>query len=95
MWRRPRRRWGRPDGDTDGARVTVLSRRGCHLCDDAIAVVADVTRSADERYQVVDVDRTPGFAERYADKVPVVLVDGRLVGYWRVDAAALARELAR
>jgi hypothetical protein len=44
---------------------------------------------------VVDVDRTPGFAERYADKVPVVLVDGRLVGYWRVDAAALARELAR
>ena len=58
-------------------------------------MVEEVTRSADEHYQVIDVDRTPGFAQRYGEKVPVVLVDGRLVGYWRVDAAVLTRELAR
>jgi hypothetical protein len=41
--------------------------------------------------QNVDVD--PRLASEYGDRVPVVLVDGKEHGYWRVEEARLRRAL--
>jgi Glutaredoxin-like domain (DUF836) len=69
----------------DAPRVRVLTRVGCHLCDDALAIVRDVTRELGEGFDVVDVDGDPDLVERYGDRVPVVLVDGSEHGFWRVE----------
>ncbi|WP_265520504.1 glutaredoxin family protein [Oerskovia flava] len=82
------------------ARVVLFSRDGCHLCDDARRVVAQVCAEAGAAWVERDVDDleadpTGTLREQYGDYVPVVTVDGVQQGFWRVDAARLARALAR
>jgi hypothetical protein len=78
-------------------RVVLFTRPGCHLCDDARAVVARVCEAAGESWREVDVDSGPDSAslrDRYGDYVPVVEVDGVQQGFWQVDGDRLARTLA-
>ena len=79
------------------ARIRVLTREGCHLCDEARRVLDGVRAATGEEVQTVDVDRDLGQAERAAvtDLVPVVEVDGAEVARWRVDARAVLAALDR
>jgi len=79
---------------SDEARVVVLTRSGCHLCADAVAVIAEVCQSAGAHYREVDVDSDPELTRRYNDQVPVTFVDGRQHDFWRVDRTRLAAALA-
>jgi hypothetical protein len=79
----------------DASRVVVYSRADCHLCDEARAVVAAVCAEMGETWQEIDIDAETALVERYGDYVPVVEVDGVQQGFWRIDAARLARRLAR
>jgi glutaredoxin len=76
-------------------RVVVLTRQGCHLCDQALAQVAVVCAEAGERYAVVDVDGDPELRRRYTDQVPVTYVDGAQHDFWRVDPVRLKAALLR
>ena len=78
---------------TSGERVVVLTREGCHLCDEAIARVAAVCAETGERDAVVDVDRDPELRRRYTDQVPVTFVDGAQHDFWRVDPVRLRAAL--
>lgn len=74
--------------------VTLLSRPGCHLCDDARAivtrVVGEVGGVAFEERSILD-DET--LLERYRDEIPVVLIDGAVHTIWRVDETRLRSAL--
>ena len=76
-------------------RVTLLSRVGCHLCDDARAEVSRILGELGTPWDELDVDRDPHLRAEYGDRVPVVLLDGREHGYWRVEEDRLRRALAR
>lgn len=80
-----------PTPSTD--RVTLISRPGCHLCDDARAVIAEVTAELGESFAEVDVRSDPALLERYAEMIPVTLVDGRQHDYWRVSPDRLRNAL--
>lgn len=74
----------------------LFGRAGCHLCEDARAVVERVCAESGATWVEVDVDALDD-VERRADLtelVPVVEVDGVRQGYWRIDAARLRRCLA-
>lgn len=73
--------------------VTVYTRTGCHLCADAEQTVARVCAELGHHWQAVDVDADPGLRAEYGDQVPVILVDGREHGFWRVDEAHLRAAL--
>ena len=75
------------------ARVTLYSRQGCHLCEDARQVVARVCGDLGESFDEVDVDADPDLADRFGDEVPVTFVDGRQHDFWRVDEARLRAAL--
>jgi glutaredoxin len=81
------------------ARVRLLSRPGCHLCDEARTVVAQVCAELGEAYDEVDIDAAAGddpeLRRRYTDEVPVTFVDGAQHDFWRVDPARLRTALAR
>jgi glutaredoxin len=74
-------------------RVTLYSRPGCHLCDDARAVIAAVCADLGEAYEEVDITTDDDLEDRYRDEIPVTLVDGRQHDFWRVDAARLRTAL--
>lgn len=76
-------------------RVLVLTRAGCHLCDEAVAVVDAVCAETGDRWATRDVDADPELLRRYSDEVPVTFVDGAQHDYWRVDPARLRAALSR
>ena len=73
-------------------RVTLISRDGCHLCEQAEAVL---DRILPGQWARIDVESDVGLERDYGDRVPVVLLDGAEHGYWRVEEARLLRDLAR
>jgi len=78
---------------TPDARVVVLVRQGCHLCDDALQVVEAVCRERTVSWRAVDVDLDPELRARYTDHVPVTFVDGVQHALWFVAAGLLSAAL--
>ncbi len=76
-------------------RVRLLSKPGCHLCDDARGIVASVCTELGETYDEVDITEDTELMTRYAEQIPVTLVDGVQHDYWRVDASRLRAALTR
>ena len=79
----------------NGARVLVLVRDGCHLCEEAVAIVDAICAETGTEYALRDVDADPELQQRYTDQVPVTFVDGREHDVWRVDPARLRAALTR
>ncbi len=77
------------------ARVTLYTRPGCHLCDDARAVVARVCEELGEGFEEVDIESDDGLEDRFGEEVPVTFVDGRQHDFWRVDEDRLRAALSR
>lgn len=75
-------------------RVTLYSRPGCHLCDDARAVIVAVCAELGEAYVEVSIDDDPELRRRFGEEIPVTFVDGRQHDFWRVDPTRLRRALA-
>lgn len=74
-------------------RVLLYGRPGCHLCDAARDVVAVVCAEVGVAFEERSIDGDAELTRAYGELVPVVLVDGRQHGYWRVDAARLRAAL--
>ncbi len=75
-------------------RVTIYSRPGCHLCDDAKAVIERVQRDVPFALEQVDIDGDAALTEKYGLEIPVILVDGRKHAKYRVDEGAFRKALA-
>ncbi len=75
------------------ARVVLIGRPGCHLCDVARDVVARVTAELGEEYEERSLLDDPDLLARYAEQVPVTLVVGRQHDSWRVDPDRLRAAL--
>jgi predicted thioredoxin/glutaredoxin len=71
--------------------VELVTRLGCHLCEDALGLLRDMGLEPRQR----DVDADAELFRLYDFRVPVVLVDGRVVGEGRLDREALSRALGR
>ncbi|WP_337060423.1 glutaredoxin family protein [Kineococcus sp. G2] len=78
----------------EGVRVVLVSRTGCHLCDEGREVVRAVAGRTGTAWAEVDVDGDPELLRRFSDRVPVVLVDGAERDFGRLDAGRLERALA-
>jgi hypothetical protein len=76
------------------ARVTLIGKPGCHLCDEARAVVARVTAELGEAFEELSILDDPALHERYWEQIPVTLVDGEQHDFWRVDEARLRTALS-
>ncbi|HEY7722290.1 MAG TPA: glutaredoxin family protein [Pedococcus sp.] len=75
------------------ARITLIGKPGCHLCDDARAVIASVAAELGVGWEERSIADDPALAEEYWEQIPVTLVDGRQHDYWRVDPARLRQAL--
>ncbi len=76
------------------ARITLIGKPGCHLCDDARAVVEHVATDVGVDWEEVSILDDEALADRYWEQIPVVLVDGEQHDFWRVDEARLREALA-
>ncbi|NUR71811.1 MAG: glutaredoxin family protein [Hamadaea sp.] len=75
---------------SDQPRVTLYTRPGCHLCADAVAEL----RSLSVDFAEVDITGDRELEAEYGDRIPVIMLDGKEHGYWRVEGDRLLRALA-
>jgi glutaredoxin len=75
-------------------RVTLYGKPGCHLCDDARAVVQAVCAELGVGWTEIDITVDPELFDKYGEQIPVTFVDGRQHDFWRVDPARLRKALA-
>ena len=76
--------------------ILVLSRPGCCLCDEALAVLREMSRTCSSvpfQVDVRDVDSDPVLAREYGESIPVGFVDGALAFKGHVDVRRLIRRL--
>ena len=67
--------------------IVLVTRKGCHLCDDALGLLRDLGVEPKQ----LDVDSDDQLHRLYDFRVPVVLVDGRVVAEGRIDRDALRK----
>ncbi|MFF9373945.1 glutaredoxin family protein [Streptomyces griseoluteus] len=73
--------------------VTLIRKPGCHLCDDAQAVIEKVCGELGVSWQGRDITEDRALHDQYWEQIPVVLVDGEQHTFWRVDEGRLRRAL--
>lgn len=78
-----------------GARYELVTREGCHLCDEMAAVLDDVLPAFGLSWSPRDVDADPELKARFSDVVPVLLRDGLPVAKVRIDRRGLERIVRR
>ena len=75
--------------------LTLISKPGCHLCDEAKEVIDVVLRDfPDVQFEEKNMLEDQGLVNLYSEEIPVVLIDGRQHSFWRVDEKRLRSALA-
>jgi glutaredoxin len=69
--------------------VVIYTRNGCHLCEEAEALL----KTQGIAPQLIDVDADEALRERFNECVPVVEIDGKIRFRGRVDPVLLKRLL--
>ncbi len=75
------------------ARVSLIGKPDCHLCEQARAVIERVCLQTGESFVELSILEDPELADLYWERIPVTLVDGQPHDFWRVDADRLRRAL--
>jgi predicted thioredoxin/glutaredoxin len=69
--------------------IVLVTREGCHLCDEALGAL----RSLGVEPELRDVDADDDLYSLYDWRVPVVMVDGRVIAEGRIDLDRLREGL--
>ena len=72
-------------------KVTLYTRTGCHLCEDAKRVLAEARKRIEFDYEEFDIDRDPALHALYHEEVPVVALVEQLRYLHRVGGGSLAK----
>jgi glutaredoxin len=75
--------------------VTLYGKPGCHLCDDARAVVERVRERHPFELRQVDITLDPGLFREYGERIPVLALDGEELFDHFVEEAVLVERLCR
>jgi glutaredoxin len=66
-------------------KVTIYSRTGCHLCEDALKVLQSLMDELNFEINEVLIDGDEELQRLYGEQIPVTHIDGVHHDYWRVD----------
>jgi glutaredoxin len=75
-------------------RVTLYTRAGCCLCDEAKQVLAAARGRAPFELEEIDIDRHPEWLPLYNEEVPVIAIDGRKAFKYKVSMDEFLKRLA-
>ena len=74
--------------------ITLLGKPGCHLCEDARAVIERVARDLGVAWEERDITQSEQDTEQYWEQIPVTLINGVQHDFWRVDENRLRKAIA-
>ncbi len=75
--------------------VTVYSRIGCHLCENAELTLAGLTEELNFELEIKLIDGSEELEKLYGHEVPVIHIDGEHHDFFRVDVERFRSSLER
>jgi len=75
--------------------LELITKTGCHLCDDARTVVGAVAAELNLPWTEKKIDGDAELTARFGEEIPVVLVDGVQRDFWHIDPVRLETVLRR
>lgn len=75
--------------------LELLTKPGCHLCEDARATVAQVAGEFGLGYTEVNIEENPDLMQQHAVEIPVLKINGRVHDFWQVNPKRLTRALTK
>ena len=73
--------------------VTLYTRPGCHLCEEAKAAIAPVLHEVGAALREVNIEKDAVLEERYGWDIPVIFIGARKAAKHRVDVGQFRRQL--
>jgi glutaredoxin len=76
--------------------ITLIGKPACHLCEDAEQVVSDVLAQLEMpsvRVESLSIEDDEDLHDEYWEQIPVLLINGKVHNYWRIDADRLTKAL--
>jgi glutaredoxin len=75
--------------------LTLVGKPGCHLCDDAEAVIEGVLVDFAGKVSLTKLNilEDEELFARYSEEIPVLLINGQVHNYWRIDPERLREAL--
>jgi glutaredoxin len=73
--------------------ITIYSRPGCHLCEEAKQQIAPLLKEFGARLTEINIDEDPELCSRYDYDVPVIFLGARKAAKHRVDPVQFRRQL--
>ena len=73
--------------------VTLYSKPGCHLCDDALRVLQRVQKLQPFALEEINIQDDPALLAEYGEQIPVVTLNGTFLFEYTVDEARLRQLL--
>ncbi|CAN2174075.1 Glutaredoxin-like [Candidatus Nanopelagicaceae bacterium] len=65
--------------------ITIYGRTGCHLCEDALTILQSMQQELNFEIEEILIDGDEELSKKYAEQIPVTLIDGIHHDMWRVD----------
>jgi glutaredoxin len=65
--------------------VTIYSRTGCHLCEDALQILHSMQDEHNFKIDEILIDGNEELEKEFGEKIPVTQIDGTHHDFWRVD----------
>ena len=77
--------------------LTLIGKPGCHLCEDAELAINSVLKDSSKKVllQKINILDDAQLFEKYSEQIPVLLINGLVHNYWRIDTERLQEALAR
>jgi glutaredoxin len=73
--------------------ITLYSRQGCHLCDQAKQSIIELQKEFDFNLDEVDIDQNDELTELYGLMIPVVFINGKEAGFGQINKMDISNRL--
>jgi glutaredoxin len=75
--------------------VTVYSRRGCHLCENAVETLESMCEELAFSLEIIYIDGNSELEKLYGNEVPVIHINGEHHDFYKVDPERFRSSLER
>lgn len=75
--------------------VTIYSRADCHLCEVAMATLLELQKDLEFEIDKKLIDGNPELEKQYGEQVPVILINGAMHDFFRVDPERFRNSISR
>ena len=76
-------------------KVTIYSRYGCHLCDDAFNILESMREELNFEIDLINIDEDAELVKLYSDHVPVIHINGEHHDFYKVDPVRFRSSLEK